>query len=858
MTNIYQQHFLNLNNDFEARNDLKKSKSANNSTLSLHIAAYENSNDDTAGSKRKSEKTDLINKWNTSKQSLIGSLSFIQNPFEFPRQQEDQHNLPEVMQFKASQRLRNPNEEHLNFDERTDSVVPSLEQSNRLPSNAEQHSFIDYYFSLVVLTRTMEDSASESSSRDSFEDIDMPPPLLEQADEPLLEANELPPILQPVYDSHDCGICHQAIDNTDKKEQFSAGGFKKGDNQKTDEWIHCDSCLKWFHNTCAKVEEFETKLMETYHCLTCEESMGPSIMKKNIVPHRYEFWKEEERTFPPQVGTKPWIDDFIAKESDFPEFSGLKLYEDGNDFMNNFNFDKEWRYPLKVLKKEGLHMKLPEENFTLEELVKLVGRDEEIQVIDVYMQESNTMSMGAFFDRWNEEPRERLYNMLSFEFSHTKLMEIIRAPELMYQLSWVHKFWPPEAEPNENHIVIPEHLELKPDVAMFCLLGMGGSYTDFHIDFGGSSVWYHVFKGKKIFYVIEPTQENIQTFMKWTNDPHRSELFLNDRMSGNPMKRVVISEGETLMIPSGWIHAVYTPEDSMVFGGNFIHELNITRQLQVYDVELKCHYDEHFLFPFFELTNWYAAFHALDRFGSADNDSLAPDVIEGFRTLIPYLKKWVQRDIEKDAKYKVPNIFRNTIYDLEKLIKEYDKGLEDGTYDPEREKEKLSSLKMKIKLNSSINGSPKKLDKSYERAVEKSQKLSKKDDKYVKNIFKNSSQSGRQIKPSEWVKEAVVGFESQPGPSTISSKDFMNSFSPDQQKLIDKAAKADDHFAKSNGDEIVSSSDEDIDLKIKKKRKSSTTARSPKEPKIPKIPKPPKALSQQQRVMKAFKTMRKK
>lgn len=34
------------------------------------------------------------------------------------------------------------------------------------------------------------------------------------------------------------------------------------------------------------------------------------------------------------------------------------------------------------------------------------------------------------------------------------------------------------------------------------------------------------------------------------------------------------------MIPTGWIHAVYTPKDSIVFGGNFLHSLNISLQLQ--------------------------------------------------------------------------------------------------------------------------------------------------------------------------------------------------------------------------------------------------------------------------------------
>ena len=30
----------------------------------------------------------------------------------------------------------------------------------------------------------------------------------------------------------------------------------------------------------------------------------------------------------------------------------------------------------------------------------------------------------------------------------------------------------------------------------------------------------------------------------------------------------------------GWIHAVLTPKDSLVFGGNFIHRFNIGLQLR--------------------------------------------------------------------------------------------------------------------------------------------------------------------------------------------------------------------------------------------------------------------------------------
>ena len=40
-----------------------------------------------------------------------------------------------------------------------------------------------------------------------------------------------------------------------------------------------------------------------------------------------------------------------------------------------------------------------------------------------------------------------------------------------------------------------------------------------------------------------------------------------------------------VLCASGWIHAVYTPEDTLVFGGNFLHSFNIPMQLNIYSIE---------------------------------------------------------------------------------------------------------------------------------------------------------------------------------------------------------------------------------------------------------------------------------
>ncbi len=41
----------------------------------------------------------------------------------------------------------------------------------------------------------------------------------------------------------------------------------------------------------------------------------------------------------------------------------------------------------------------------------------------------------------------------------------------------------------------------------------------------------------------------------------------------------------TVSVCVGWIHAVYTPMDTLVFGGNFLHSFNIPMQLNIYNIE---------------------------------------------------------------------------------------------------------------------------------------------------------------------------------------------------------------------------------------------------------------------------------
>uniref|UniRef100_A0AC35EXK2 WH2 domain-containing protein n=1 Tax=Panagrolaimus sp. PS1159 TaxID=55785 RepID=A0AC35EXK2_9BILA len=117
--NKFSKTLPNSNIGYKSPRNLKKfksdSKNVKNSTLSLHIAAFKNSNealnlDKTFENFIKDGKLCSAKKWKSANYIFNCSETIIQNTFEFPRQQENDKSLdPEVSQFKASQRLFNPN-----------------------------------------------------------------------------------------------------------------------------------------------------------------------------------------------------------------------------------------------------------------------------------------------------------------------------------------------------------------------------------------------------------------------------------------------------------------------------------------------------------------------------------------------------------------------------------------------------------------------------------------------------------------------------------------------------------------------------------------------------------------------------
>lgn len=268
-------------------------------------------------------------------------------------------------------------------------------------------------------------------------------------------------------------------------------------------------------------------------------------------------------------------------------------------FLQQYGFN----IPLLFKEKTGLGIKVPSSDFTVRDVRQCVGSRRILDVMDVNTQKNLQMTMKEWQQYYEDANKTRLLNVISLEFSHTKLDSCIQSPTIVRAIDWVDVVWPRKLK--ESQTVGTNSLDdmMYPKVQKYCLMSVKNCYTDFHVDFGGTSVWYHILKGSKVFWLIPPTDKNLQLYEKWVLSGKQSDVFFGDTVE--KCARVYLTAGNTFFIPTGWIHAVYTPTDSLVFGGNFLHSFGIVKQLKIAQVEDTTKVPQKFRYPFFTEMLWY-------------------------------------------------------------------------------------------------------------------------------------------------------------------------------------------------------------------------------------------------------------
>ena len=248
---------------------------------------------------------------------------------------------------------------------------------------------------------------------------------------------------------------------------------------------------------------------------------------------------------------------------------------------------------------DKLDMVIPQ-GLTVRRVAEMYGPEERVEVIDVKSQEGEDKrwNMRRWADYYEEEGEKVVRNVISLEVSQSKLGRLIRRPKVVRDMDLQDAVWPEEDKANA------------PKVQFYCLMSVADCYTDFHIDFGGSSVYYHIVKGKKTFFFIPPTKQNLKKYEEWCLSPAQNWTFLPHQVK--ECYRIDLSQGDTMLIPSGWIHAVWTPENSLVIGGNFLTRLNYGMQIRVAEVEKATKVARKFRYPHFQKVLWFTVLKYLE------------------------------------------------------------------------------------------------------------------------------------------------------------------------------------------------------------------------------------------------------
>lgn len=422
-------------------------------------------------------------------------------------------------------------------------------------------------------------------------------------------------------------------------------------------WISCDACKSWYHFACAGFKsEREVRSVDKYRCRKCKPAHGATTyvrkssrahssidyaglhqgviktsddtpehhyiqpikdgtisflpetfarMRPELVTAEYfeqcNGWREPI-VIPAAWNPQPRIDSTVSRHPG--PHSGQKPHND--DTIENLP-SEEWAFDGSEAHcapdngQDALDMVMPQ-GLTVRTVAELYGPDEKVEVIDVKSQngEGKKWNMRRWADYYESQGNKIVRNVISLEVSQSKLGRLIRRPQVVRDLDLQDSVWPVDLQAKGEI----------PRVQFYCLMSVADCFTDFHIDFGGSSVFYHILKGKKTFFFIPPKEKHLKKYEEWCLSPAQNWTFLGDQTK--ECYRVDLLEGDTMLIPAGWIHAVWTPEDSLVIGGNFLTRLNYTMQLRISNIEKATGVARKFRYPHFQKIHWYTAFRYLE------------------------------------------------------------------------------------------------------------------------------------------------------------------------------------------------------------------------------------------------------
>ena len=152
-----------------------------------------------------------------------------------------------------------------------------------------------------------------------------------------------------------------------------------------------------------------------------------------------------------------------------------------------FSFFQQYGFniPLLIKEKSGLGIQVPAPDFSINDVRMCVGSKRMLDVMDVNTQKNLRMSMKEWQQYFDEKKKTRLLNVISLEFSHTKLDNYVVSPSIVRAIDWVDVVWPKQLKEAQVEETNSLNDMMYPKVQKYCLMSVANCYTDFHGELDG-------------------------------------------------------------------------------------------------------------------------------------------------------------------------------------------------------------------------------------------------------------------------------------------------------------------------------------------------------------------------------------
>ncbi|ULT98924.1 hypothetical protein L3Y34_000342 [Caenorhabditis briggsae] len=332
------------------------------------------------------------------------------------------------------------------------------------------------------------------------------------------------------------------------------------------------------------------------------------ILCETTFNHRKTEFRQEIRNFI-ETGKKMGCQEFMPFFEDgerlldtYGNYSktepAVKIVQDGTHYLRELeSFDG----PILFKKVKGLGLEVSEE-INVENLEELLEDQKYLNVICSFTQITKTMPVKKFMEFFRKDSRNDAFNVISLEVSKLKKLDReIRVPQYVERFGIINQLKTAlEAEQKRQGRLLRERnsqetqknlkflekiISELPTYQKFLVLSTKGSFTNAHIDLSATATFFHVKIGKKVFYIAPPTPENLEIYERVEKE-EMSE-WIGDIL-WDQWIRVEISAGQTATIPSGWIHFVWTPEDTIAVSGSYLLEKYVSRHFRITALDEYC------------------------------------------------------------------------------------------------------------------------------------------------------------------------------------------------------------------------------------------------------------------------------